>query len=176
MMRNGNVSPENRYCFNIQVKNNSLHRIRDTVHVQTGGMLMERIIDWNAYIEQWSRATAHLQSIQSYHVKGNPAPNLSELKLEASTGFFFILTRGEIEIRMSDKIYRCRAPYIFHGGADNNMSFVVPNDNQEWDGYLVLYTARFASSEDQGNLALSYGFTPNAMRRFRKNVKRWELC
>ncbi len=163
MMRNGNVSPENRYCFNIQVKNNSLHRIRDTVHVQTGGMLMERIIDWNAYIEQWSRATAHLQSIQSYHVKGNPAPNLSELKLEASTGFFFILTRGEIEIRMSDKIYRCRAPYIFHGGADNNMSFVVPNDNQEWDGYLVLYTAASASSEDQGNLALSYGFTPNAM-------------
>nr|WP_186809813.1 helix-turn-helix domain-containing protein [Paenibacillus xylanexedens] len=124
---------------------------------------MERIIDWNAYIEQWSRATAHLQSIQSYHVKGNPAPNLSELKLEASTGFFFILTRGEIEIRMSDKIYRCRAPYIFHGGADNNMSFVVPNDNQEWDGYLVLYTAASASSEDQGNLALSYGFTPNAM-------------
>jgi len=124
---------------------------------------MERIIDWNAYIEQWSRATAHLQSIQSYHVKGNPAPNLSELKLEASTGFFFILTRGEIEIRMSDKIYRCRAPYIFHGGADNNMSFGVPNDNQEWDGYLVLYTAASASSEDQGNLALSYGFTPNAM-------------
>nr|WP_186811764.1 helix-turn-helix domain-containing protein [Paenibacillus xylanexedens] len=124
---------------------------------------MERIIDWNAYIEQWSRATAHLQSIQSYHVKGNPAPNLSELELEASTGFFFILTRGEIEIRMSDKIYRCRAPYIFHGGADNNMSFGVPNDNQEWDGYLVLYTAASASSEDQGNLALSYGFTPNAM-------------
>ncbi|MGO4531242.1 AraC family transcriptional regulator [Paenibacillus sp. 2TAF8] len=124
---------------------------------------MERIIDWNDHIEQWSRATAHLKSIQSYHVKGNPAPNLSELRLEANTGFFFILTRGEIEIRMSDKIYRCRAPYIFHGGADKNTSVEVPNDNLEWAGYLVLYTAPPASSENQGNLTQSYGFTPNAM-------------
>jgi hypothetical protein len=37
MMRNGDVSAENLYCFAIKARDHSLIRVRDTVHVQTGG-------------------------------------------------------------------------------------------------------------------------------------------
>ncbi|WP_434748488.1 helix-turn-helix domain-containing protein [Paenibacillus amylolyticus] len=124
---------------------------------------MESITDWNAYIEQWSRTAVHLQSIRLYRGEGEESTDLSELRLEGRTGFFFILTRGEIRIRMSDKMYHCHSPYILHGGREENTSFKAPDGNQNWAGYLIEYTASPASLEDQGSLALSYGFTPNAM-------------
>ncbi|MGQ8874759.1 AraC family transcriptional regulator [Paenibacillus sp. TSA_86.1] len=124
---------------------------------------MESITDWNAYIEQWSRTAVRLQSIRSYRGEDEKIPNLSESRLKTHTGFFFILTRGEIRIRMSDKMYHCHSPYIFHGGADKITSFEVSDHHKEWTGYLIEYTASSASLEDRGSLALSHGFTPNVM-------------
>ncbi|MEI2282423.1 AraC family transcriptional regulator [Paenibacillus polysaccharolyticus] len=122
---------------------------------------MERIIDWNAYIEQWSRSAVRLQSIQSYHAQHGAVPDLSEF--EAHTGFFFILTHGEIGVRVSGEFVHCRSPYIFYGGENKNTIFEVPGHDQEWAGYLVLYTFLPVSSEGQERLTHSYGFTPNAM-------------
>lgn len=122
---------------------------------------MKSSTECNAHIEHWSRSAVRLQCIRSYHAQHEAVPDLSEL--EAHTGFFFILTHGEIAVRVSDETYQCRSPYIFHGGEDKNTSLEVRDLHQEWAGYLILYTTSSASSQDQENLALSYGFTPNAM-------------
>lgn len=122
---------------------------------------MERIIDWNVHIEQWSRSAVRFQCIQSYHAQHEAVPDLSEF--EAHTGFFFILTHGEIGVRVSDEFVHCHSPYIFYGGENKNTIFEVPDHHQEWSGYLVLYTLLSASSEGQESLTHSYGFTPSAI-------------
>lgn len=122
---------------------------------------MKSSTECNAHMEQWSRSAVRLQCIRSYRAQHEAVPDLSEF--EAHTGFFFILTHGEVGVRVSDELVHCRSPYIFHGGADKNTSFEVADHHQEWAGYLVLYTWLSASSEGQESLTPSYGFTPNAM-------------
>ncbi|KAA8786486.1 iron complex transport system substrate-binding protein [Paenibacillus sp. 4624] len=122
---------------------------------------MKSSTECNAHIEQWCRSAVRLQCIRSYRAQHEAVPDLSEF--EAHTGFFFILTYGEIGVRVSDEFVHCRSPYIFHGGEEKNTSFEVPDHHQEWAGYLVLYTALSASSEGHENLAHSYGFAPNAI-------------
>lgn len=122
---------------------------------------MKSSTECNAHIEQWSRSAVRLQCIRSYRAQHEAVPDLSEF--EAHTGFFFIVTHGEIVVRVSGEFVHCRSPYILHGAADKNTSFEGPDHHQEWGGYLVVYTSLSTSSEGQESLTHSYGFTPNAM-------------
>ena len=122
---------------------------------------MKRSTEWNVYIDQWNRSAVRLQYIQCFRSFNGSVPDLSEFG--AHTGFFFILTHGEIGVRVADEYYHCRSPYVFHGGENKNTSFEVPDHHPDWAGYLVLYSTWFTSLENQKDVAYTYGFTPTAM-------------
>ncbi|PYE44556.1 AraC family transcriptional regulator [Paenibacillus barcinonensis] len=136
---------------------------------------MEMLVDWDAHIEQWSHAAVRLQRIRAYREQGqgngevvgeqfdSQSGSEPEFTLNAHIGCFFVLTRGEVRIRMADEVYHCRSPYILHGGEGTGLSFDALDHHEMWDGYLVFYSAVPASSEERKSLALSYGFSPYAL-------------
>ncbi|WP_426333870.1 AraC family transcriptional regulator [Paenibacillus silvae] len=140
---------------------------------------MEMLVDCNAHIEQWSHAAVRLQSIRAYREQGqgngevvgeqfDSQPEFEsgsepEPTLDAHIGCFFVLTRGEVRIRMADEVYHCRSPYILHGGEATGLSFEAPDQTHAWSGYLVVYEVVPASSKDRESLAQLYSFAPAAL-------------
>jgi len=114
-------------------------------------------MDWEAHIEQWSRASVRLLDIRRLRLENGAIPE----RYVAPAGFFVVTTHGEARLSLSGTVYRARPLHVLHGGKESEL--ILTPTGGEFACYLILYQADSASPKGRDSFRMPYAFTPYAL-------------
>ncbi|WP_270164438.1 AraC family transcriptional regulator [Paenibacillus sp. SYP-B4298] len=111
-------------------------------------------MNWDAYIERWSRTSVRLVDIRQL----NAAEGMAAGRELFPVSFFVLTTHGIAHVSHFGEVYGLRAHHIVHGGQDNEWRVI--SASEDFSGYIMLYQAMCDTPEEQASFQLPYELTP----------------